>query len=370
MWRPNRARARRPIERRVIPAPSGERKTTVAPGTDSGDAQSLASSRPMPKVSFVVTVYNKAAVLPFVVAGLAAQEGDFAREFIFVDDGSSDGSAAKLRELTGGWENVSILKQANAGPAVALNVGLRQARGDYIKPVDGDDLLLPWATRRLIEAIEATGCDVAFSPQNLAPASAALSYDLGSRPADALAAHRHAPGRIERCDDILRRSLHRAQTNPTTWLARAETVRRSGGCDERVFIQDYSIELRLAAQGSFALLHEPVYVGPAISPERLSGNEAQILHDVNLALANFIADRPNLPRDLARLGFVRAATRAWAWARRRGGKSMASREFWLICGARLGFLPPSPNLRATCRAFTATNAIRIPATPGMMPADP
>ena len=49
---------------------------------------------------------------------------------------------------------MTILAQANAGPAAALNVGLRLARGDYIKPMDGDDVLLPWATRRLIEAIE------------------------------------------------------------------------------------------------------------------------------------------------------------------------------------------------------------------------
>ena len=55
-------------------------------------------------VSFVVPVYNKARVLPPVLDAMAAQQGDFPREFIFVDDGSTDdsrwrggGEAAGLR---------------------------------------------------------------------------------------------------------------------------------------------------------------------------------------------------------------------------------------------------------------------------------
>jgi glycosyltransferase involved in cell wall biosynthesis len=309
----------------------------------------------MPSISYVVTIYNKAPVLPFLLAGLAAQEGDFVREFIFVDDGSTDDSAIRLRELTAGWGGVTVVSQPNAGPALALNAGVRRARGDFIKPVDGDDLLLPWATRRLLEAIEATGCALTFGPQE-------ARYDTDTTPAEALAAWRHEAGPVERLDDTLRRSLHRAQTNPSAWLARADVVRRSGGCDERVFIQDYSIELRLAEQGPFARLSEPVFLAPRANPGRLSDNQAQILHDMNLALAHFIAERPDLSRDLARLGLLRAAARAWAWARRHGGKGFASREFRRVCAARLRLLQATPaNLQATCAAFAETNSIRIPA---------
>jgi glycosyltransferase involved in cell wall biosynthesis len=309
----------------------------------------------MPTVSYVVTIYNKALVLPFLLAGLAAQEGDFTREFIFVDDGSTDDSATRLRELTAGWKNVTILRQSNTGPAPAFNTGMRQSRGEFIKPMDGDDVLLPWATRRLMEAVETTGCPLAFGPQE-------ARYDTSAPPAEAMAAWRHEAGPVERLDDTLRRSLHRAQTNPSAWLARADAVRHSGGCDERVFIQDYSIELRLAAQGPFVRLSEPVFLAPRVNPGRLSDNQAQILHDMNLALAHFIAERPGLPRELARLGLVRAAARAWAWARRHGGKGLLSREFRLMSAARLGLLQPTPaNLQATCAAFAETNSIRVAA---------
>ena len=50
----------------------------------------------MTRVSYVVTVYNKAPYLPFLLDGLARQQGGFAREFVFVDDGSSDGSLEAL----------------------------------------------------------------------------------------------------------------------------------------------------------------------------------------------------------------------------------------------------------------------------------
>jgi glycosyltransferase involved in cell wall biosynthesis len=309
----------------------------------------------MPSVSYVVTVYDKVPVLPFLIAGLGAQDGSFEREFIFIDDGSTDGSVSLLRDLTAGWSEVTIASQPNSGPAVALNAGFRRARGDFIKPMDGDDILLPWATRRLLDALEITGCAVAFG-------LATPPYEVAGPPEDAITACAHQTGRIERCNDILRRSLRRAQTNPSAWLARAETVRHSGGCDERVFIQDYSIELRLASLGCFALLHEPIVRGPAAAPGRLNDNQAQILHDLNLALAYFIADHPALPRDVARGTFVRAASRAWNWARRHGRRELASAEFRLACGARLGLLRPTPaNILATCAAFAKTNPIRVPA---------
>ncbi|HTW54594.1 MAG TPA: glycosyltransferase family 2 protein [Stellaceae bacterium] len=310
--------------------------------------------RTMERVSYVITVYNKETALPFVLAGLKAQEGDFEREYIFVDDESRDASVEVVRRLTRDWDNVTIIEQKNAGPSAAMNVGFRLATGDWIKPMDSDDVLLPWATRRLMQACVETGFDVALAPN-------CGLYRFDEDVADFLSARRSEPRPVESCPDMLRRSLQYTQGNPSSWLARAERVRRSGGCDERVFVQDYSIVLRMAAFGGFARLAEPLFLGPEVMPDRMSADQAQVLHDLNRTLAHFLGEWPDVPRDLARLGFVRAAARAWAWARRRGGKSVASREFWLLCGARLGFLPPSPkNLGATCAPFAATNTIRIP----------
>src|SRR5205807_8657711 len=104
-------------------------------------------------VSYLVTVYNKRPFLPAMIAGLAAQRGDFAREFIFVDDGSTDGSAVMLDGLTTGWPGVRILQQPNRGPSVATNRAIAAASLPLLKLVDGDDVLLPDATLLLLELL-------------------------------------------------------------------------------------------------------------------------------------------------------------------------------------------------------------------------
>jgi hypothetical protein len=164
------------------------RRTQAKPKQDWRRCDGIGIMRAMPRVSYGCTVYNKEVALPFVLAGLAAQEGDFEREFIFVDDRSKDGNVGVVRRLTSAWDNL------------------------------------------------------------------------------------------------------------------------------------------------------------------------------NLTLVHFLGEQPGVPPRLARLGFVRTAARAWAWARRRNGKGLASHEFRLMCGAWLGLLPPSPeNLWAICAPFAATNSIRLAA---------
>src|SRR5487761_931235 len=117
----------------------------------------------MSGVSFIVTVFDKRDYLPRVVAALARQAGPFEREFVFVDDGSADGSGELIAELTRGWrDTVVILRQANGGASAATNAGARRASHTWLKLVDGDDLLVPGATAHLLEA--ALARDFALPP--------------------------------------------------------------------------------------------------------------------------------------------------------------------------------------------------------------
>ncbi len=306
----------------------------------------------MAGVSYVVTVYNKAPYLPAMLDALAGQAGDFERQFIFVDDGSTDGSLDILRTRTAGWRNATILSQANAGPSVATNAGIAQARLSFLKPVDGDDLLVPQATRLLLDAIDRTAAGLVFGRYG--------HYDAGGgAPADRDDAAEEACA-SNPVTDALAFAITSVPFNPTQILVRTELVRRVGDCDEGVFAQDYSLALRLANATGFTRCDQIVSLVPRAIGARLSGNKAQMLHDTNLALARFLDQHPDLPLDYRRLAFRRAAGRALKWARRHDARGVVSSELMLYWRSLLGLSRDlAGDVHRTCRTFRAGAEIRL-----------
>jgi glycosyltransferase involved in cell wall biosynthesis len=261
-------------------------------------------------VSFLVPVYNKAPYLAETLAAIRAQQGDFEREYVFVDDGSTDDSLDALRQLTAGWPNVTIHGQPNGGSAAATNRCIALARHDYAKFVDADDLLHRDATRLLLAA--------------LAPSDACLVWGdfttfRSGAPPDTAAPLASIPA--EAVGDPLRAVMRNALFNPTQILVRTAALRAVGGCDERVrHSQEYGLALRLAARGAF--LHLPLLLAFQRTgmDDSLSANRPRQLQRVTQALGHFVADHPELAPALRRFAVSRAAGRAALYARRhRGG---------------------------------------------------
>ncbi len=91
-----------------------------------------------PLVSVVVPCYNQEAYLNEALQSVADQTYS-AWECLIVDDGSPDQTA----EMAAGWvkrdPRFRLIKKVNGGLSSARNIGIKEARGEYILPLDADD---------------------------------------------------------------------------------------------------------------------------------------------------------------------------------------------------------------------------------------
>jgi glycosyltransferase involved in cell wall biosynthesis len=104
-----------------------------------------------PLVTCIVPVFNGERYLGEALDSTLAQTYR-PLEIIVADDGSTDGTAA-LAATYG--DRVRYLRQDNAGPAAARNLGLGAARGEFVPFLDADDLWHPEKLTRQMARFEA-----------------------------------------------------------------------------------------------------------------------------------------------------------------------------------------------------------------------
>ncbi|MBQ8830080.1 MAG: glycosyltransferase [Oscillospiraceae bacterium] len=116
-------------------------------------------------ISIIIPVYNTKHYLESCVESILKQTyRDF--EIIFVDDGSTDGSAEILDTFAEKDERIRVIHQVNAGVSSARNRGINEARGDYLSFVDSDDTLEPDMYETLIGLIEQYDVSIAHCSYN------------------------------------------------------------------------------------------------------------------------------------------------------------------------------------------------------------
>ena len=92
-------------------------------------------------VSVVIPIYNEIETIPHLYAALQDVLPHMGREYeiLFIDDGSSDGSNAALRELAAEDSHIKVVEfRNNFGQTAALGAGIKHASGDVVITMDGD----------------------------------------------------------------------------------------------------------------------------------------------------------------------------------------------------------------------------------------
>ena len=93
-------------------------------------------------ISAVIPAFNAEHSIAAAVRSVHEQTVPV-NEIIVIDDGSTDQTLQVLQRLSSEIPALRVLSQANAGPAAARNLGIREAKSKWIAFLDADDLWLP-----------------------------------------------------------------------------------------------------------------------------------------------------------------------------------------------------------------------------------
>lgn len=156
-------------------------------------------------------------------------------QVIVFDNGSIDGSGELLQQLAQEYDFTLIL-QDNIGLVRTLNRGLAMSTGEFFSLMATDDAWVPEKTQLQATYLEAhpelhmIGAQVRVVDEN----SRAIAYANVMR-----------PGKVTFADLMTRGNV----VYGPTMMCRTETLRRVGGYDETLRIEDYSLALRFASVG-------------------------------------------------------------------------------------------------------------------------
>jgi GT2 family glycosyltransferase len=211
-----------------------------------------------PEISVVMGVYNNADTLSAALDSVLAQAG-VQLEFIVVDDGSTDGSAAILDEAAKKDSRLRVVHKSNAGLTRALIDGCALAVAPWIARQDADDVSRPGRLKAQVDRARQPDAPVLIGCgcRILAPEGEVL--EEYRPPADPAAA--------------ARRLLAEGQAiSPHgSILFRRDAYEKAGGYRAAFYYaQDIDLTLRLAESGPVAAVLDILY-DFRFSPGALTG---------------------------------------------------------------------------------------------------
>lgn len=118
-----------------------------------------------PLVSVIVPLYNAAPYIRECLQSIMASDYR-PLEIVVVDDGSTDTGLAEAKAFAATHAEVRVIHQGNAGVSAARNHAIREAKGDYILPLDADDKIsehyITQAVDALTDEVRVVGCRAQF----------------------------------------------------------------------------------------------------------------------------------------------------------------------------------------------------------------
>lgn len=112
------------------------------------------------KLSIIIPCYNCATTLEEAVTSVYTQKLAIPFEIVMVDDGSTDATRKVMEKLATQHSEIRLIfHEKNRGGGAARNTGIKNAAGDLIFCLDGDDILPLAMLPKLINTLDIKQCD-------------------------------------------------------------------------------------------------------------------------------------------------------------------------------------------------------------------
>lgn len=237
------------------------------------------------RVSVIMVAFNAEATIAAALVS-ALDQSRPAHQIVVVDDGSTDRTGEIAAALAQAHPRIKLLRQANAGPMAARNLAVAESDGEFIAPLDADDL---------------------WSPGYLDAMAAAL--DQGPSPAGfAYAVHRVIDAKGRRLRDFtsygmqgstyFRHLLVNFVGNGSSAMFRRDALLEAGGYEPTARAwggaEDYLLQLRVARRWPVAFVRLAL-VGYRRTGDSYSSDPSGV-HRARLAcIRQALAEGPELP---------------------------------------------------------------------------
>jgi GT2 family glycosyltransferase len=117
----------------------------------------------MADLSIIIVSFNTAAELAACLGSLSASAPSIAYDIVVVDNASTDGTVAMIRE---NWPAVRlIVNERNVGFAAANNAGIRAVESEFVLLLNSDTLVRPGALDTLVTELRASPALAAIGPR-------------------------------------------------------------------------------------------------------------------------------------------------------------------------------------------------------------
>jgi glycosyltransferase involved in cell wall biosynthesis len=218
-----------------------------------------------PTVSVIIPAYNTADYIGETLESVLSQSfSDF--EVIVINDGSPD--TERLEKSIKPFESrIIYLKRDNGGPSAARNMGLRQARGEYVAFLDSDDVWFTDYLRSQMQVLRQNpGLDLVYTDILLfgdSPFAGKSYMEL------------HPPKGAATFESVL---VEDCKIPTSGTVARRQALIDAGLFDERfVRSEDYDLWLRVAHRGGRIAYQRKVLARHRIHAESLAANGEKLL---------------------------------------------------------------------------------------------